>query len=127
MKKIIFGLMMILGITSNLFAWEPDPWTTQDTVLQGSLVSLSIIDYCQTLEYVKYPERGIEQNPLIGEHPTRKRMILFGATTLTIHTGIAYLLPKQYRTTWQMIGVSIEGFNVMRNFQVSAAIYYPWE
>jgi len=49
-----------------------DEWNTQDTILEVIHTGLWLIDWHQTREIAKYPERWHEHNPILGHHPTMR-------------------------------------------------------
>jgi hypothetical protein len=118
-------ISLILLISTPLQAW-PDKWRTQDTIAETALAGIALIDYCQSLEMI-HDKRYTERNMFLPEHPTRCQYLAFGVSALAVHAGITYMLRRKYRWWWQCVGITIEGMNVIGNFQISAGIYWPWE
>lgn len=140
MKKIILSLILIL-ITSSIYAYDCknfyiiNNWSIKDITLQSTLVSMAIIDYCYSLDLIYNPyvyKNGkkvhrYEGNPLIGNPPTRKKMLTFGIISLSLHTYITNLITnKELRTLWQCTFVFIEGINLYKIKQMGLQFHYPW-
>lgn len=137
MKKII---ILILLLSSNLYAYNTrnfytiNDWSIKDITLQSTLTGMAIIDYCYSLDLIYNPYvykdgkkyRRYEGNPLIGNPPTRTRMIAFGVITLSLHTYVANLITnKQLRTLWQSSFIIIEGANLYKINQMGLQFHHP--
>jgi len=91
-------------------------WTRGDTVRQGAFVALASADWRQTRTIADNPDRWYECNPVIGKHPTKSQVNRYFAATIIGHTMIAALLPKQWRSAWQYLGIGAEGAVVYLNW-----------
>lgn len=103
MKKafIIAAIVALSGCAT--INYKPDPWTTQDTVLQGVFSALAVVDWGQTRSGVAEMKtdqwgnvvgyRYRELNPVLGAHPTKSSIDAYFPVILLAHAGIAYLLP----------------------------------
>ena len=128
------------------FAWQTetkdDQWILADTLIQSLFISLMIIDWKQTDRlmrikesityeeeiydeneiYIGYKEKTYtqykykEKNPILGEHPSRKRLAVYMGTCIISHTLIAYILPRPWREIWQAFGIGIEIYAVSSNY-----------
>lgn len=123
--KIFVPVLLIFLITSPVFAADAPntqdryKWTTLDTVLQSSFIALVLVDWQQTREFTgsrdKYPTKA-ETNPLMSEHPSAREVNRTIAGCILVHTGVAYLLPKPYRTIWQSVWIGVEAEAVYHNY-----------
>jgi hypothetical protein len=123
MKKVILVLMMI-AIVSPGFAYQVDPWTTQDTVLQLTAVSTIMIDAWQTWTFLHHPNfpGQSETNPFLGTHPSNKRFFTYWGTCVIGHSIISYILPKPLRGFWQFFWIGAELKTIHWNYQVGVRL-----
>jgi len=122
MKKIIIAAMMVLGIVGNAFAYTPDPWAVEDTILQGTFLGVMFVDCWQTYDFL-YKDNRIdedstycESNPILGKYPSKQKVFTCWALAAVGHTTISYLLPKPIRNIWQGCWIAIEGDAVHHNY-----------
>jgi len=128
MKLTIMLLACILFFTPSIAqAEDRHAWTKTDTALQTGFITLVLIDWKQTREFTgnrsKYPTK-YESNPLLPAHPTAREVNRFVAGSIIAHTGIAYLLPRPYRTIWQSIWIGIEGEAVLSNYVAGITTHF---
>ena len=99
-----------------------DPWTQEDTARQAVYLTLLAIDWRQTLEFRK---DGIEEtNPILGTHPSNKRIHNILISTAILHTGIAYVLPARYRATFQYVSIAVEAGAVAYSASVGVRLNF---
>lgn len=115
MKALSISLIIFL-FTS--LALASDHWTKTDSLYQISYSLLHVMDWGQTLEISRNPDRWEETNPILGEHPSTGSVNTYFATTLLAHAAISYLLPGEYRRIWQVLWIGIEGGTVVRNYSI---------
>ena len=113
MKKL-FLLLVLLASSNTAFAGH-DEWTADDTKRQAVYLSLHTIDWGQTRNIAKNPELYREVNPVIGEHPSTGRVDGYFVATALLHTGIAYVLPAEWRKGFQYVTIVIEAGVTNRN------------
>lgn len=127
MEKIIFVLFILSLLTLPAFAEDKNSWTAGDTALQSTFIVLGVIDWKQTREFTgnghKYPEM-YETNPLLGPHPSARKVNVVMGTSIAIHTGIAVLLPQPYRLIWQSLWISVEIHCIHSNYQAGVSIHF---
>ncbi len=101
-------------------------WTVTDTALQLTFVTLTAVDWMQTREAMRFHPtiQFEEQNPFLGKHPSNDRIDAMIGASIAGHTLIAYLLPKPWRTIWQLTFIAVEGAAVYGNH--SAGIRVKW-
>ena len=107
--------IVIVIVFMPLAAWSAD-WTTQDTILQASLIGLIAIDWMQTLESLN--GNYYETNPILGKEPSRSEVNICIASSMIIATAVAYLLPSKYRIIFQSIVIGVELEAVNYNYQI---------
>jgi hypothetical protein len=121
----IKAILFILLFSTPLYGF--DNWRTQDYIGESILGALVLVDYCQTLPIINGTSRCTEENPILGKHPTRKRTVLFGTSCLIFHGTVTHIIPSEYRWWWQCVGITIEGMNIVSNFQVELKMSWPWQ
>lgn len=99
-----------------------DPWTTRDSVLQTTALTLMWIDYNQTLQF---QDRGIvETNPMLGLNPDRDEITRYFAALAVAHTGLAYVLPKDWRLALQAGQIAVSVTCISGNKQLGVSIRF---
>jgi len=130
-RKLALLIGLALALPTQAEEENPNRWTLMDTSLELTFATGLMIDWMQTT----YLTRGVpppgenwtESNPLLGKHPSRGRVNVYFLTCLIGHVGIAYLLPKPWRTWWQLSGISIEAYSVGSNYSVGFGLRLPWK
>lgn len=95
-------------------AAHADPITTSEIGLESTYSALHIADWMQTSSMVG-DQRWIENNPILGRNPSRRRVNLYFASTLAAHVIALKLLPARYRPWLLAITIGIEAGAVARN------------
>lgn len=117
-----FLLALILLASSNVAFAEHDEWTADDTKRQAVYLVLHTIDWGQTRNIANNPKQYYEINPVIGEHPTTGRVNGYFLATALLHTGIAYVLPADWRKSFQYVTIVIEAGVTNRNRNLGVKI-----
>ena len=125
--KIISTVLFFLVISSSVLANDKHTWSTDDSALQTGLIALIVVDWHQTREFTskrhKYPTK-YESNPLLKAHPSAREVNRVIAGSIIAHTGIAYLLPKPYRTIWQSLWLGVEADAVYSNYRAGITLSF---
>lgn len=124
---LLILVLILLVFTKSARAKEEDKWTGADTAIQTAFIALTFIDWKQTREFTgnphKYPDM-YETNPILGPHPSARKVNTIMATSIAAHTAIAFILPKPSRTIWQSIWIAIEVHCVYSNYQTGISIRF---
>lgn len=100
-------------------ATAADPWTKQDVALEATYILLHALDWGQTRQIARAPDRYYEAlNPLLGRHPSQGRVDAYFALSTIAHAGITHLLPAKYRPYWQGVTIGISGYCVGLNLSI---------
>ncbi len=110
------------GMASDYFS----PLRTQDMVLQGAWLGLHVVDFMQTHDIVRNPDKFHEQNPILGKHPSTGNVNTFFLASAVIHTGIVWALPQKQRVWFQGIGIVIKAGTVASNKHLGLGLYWPF-
>ena len=112
---LIFALLSLPAIASA-------EWTKTDTKFQLTYTALHIADWGQTRYVAKHPESYKEANPLIGEHPSVKKVDRYMASTLIMHTVISFWMQGEDRRIWQCISIGAKAAAVGHNYRIGVKI-----
>ncbi len=106
--------LTLFFLTSSAQAEQPADrkvWTPRDTAFEFLFAALVYVDWKQTIEFTQNPHKYpdcYETNPLIGRHPTRRRVNSVVGASLLAHAFTAYILPRPYRGWWQWVWIGVE-------------------
>lgn len=131
MKKIIAVIIFIL---LSLPAHGADPLTKTDLVLELVFIGLYTVDWGQTLDITRCEDEGYyEVNPIIGRHPSRRRVntvfTLFGvgqiAGTILLPTrsqALGHTINP--RRIWQLSFITVSATCVVNNFNIGLKVTF---
>lgn len=112
MKKFIGAVLLAAGLNAN--AQGLSDWSTLDKTLLAASTAAHIVDWGQTRTIAMNPDRWIERNPLLGDHPSVGSVNTYFISRLILIPVLAHYLPE-YRTAilslWLAIGVGYSGHN----------------
>ena len=119
MKTIIIALLLMCN---PAFAF--DEWTKGDSYAEAAYLTLQYIDWKQSREIQKHPEKYQENNFILGKHPTQAEADRYNIIAAVAHFGIAYMLPRKYRDFWQYSTIGMETAIIYNNKQVGLQIRF---
>lgn len=124
MKIIVAVVLLLISLPACA---DHDPWTDADTARQAAYLALVYADVRQTLEMERdgWTVNGNnvkEDNRILGQHPSRRRIISYAAGGALLHTGITYALPRWARTPVQYISILAEADTVNRNYRLGIRV-----
>ena len=99
-------------------------WKEADTERQLAYLILHAVDWGQTRNIAKNPDEFYEFNPLLGTHPSVKRVDSYMLVSALTHTAISYFLPRDWRHAFQHITLSVKSGLVDHNFSIGLRIDY---
>ncbi|HET8689056.1 MAG TPA: hypothetical protein VFM18_20795 [Methanosarcina sp.] len=111
MYKFIF--LMLLS-----FPAMADEWTQADATREAVYLAVDIIDWAQTRNIARNPNKWYEQNNILGNHPSVEKVDAYFATMALAHIAISYALPSEYRRTFQYITIGIEIGYIHHNYSM---------
>ena len=121
-------IMVLLGLLCGPFISTPvsasDPWTSGDVGRESVYQVLHAVDYLQTREIARHPEKYYERNPILGNHPSEGNVALYFAATSLLHLGVAYALPRGLREPFQYVTILIPAGMVAHNFGLGIKIQW---
>lgn len=117
MRKAILIILLIPTLANA-------EWTKEDTYYQGAVIGALLTDMAQTLYIADNPDRYYEMNPLIGEHPSKEKVVSYFMGGIIAHTAIAMALPPKLRRIWQCVFIVAEAGVIYRNFSIGTKIEF---
>ena len=111
---VIISFILLTGCAT----YRPDQWTKEQVVLQGVATGLKIIDFGQTLDIAKNPNKYKEMNLAIGKHPSTSRVKRYFYISLIAQPVITWLLPDDYRNWWLGTNIVVSGYLVGHNYSI---------
>jgi len=112
---VAMALCVIVWLTKPAHGAEATPWTRDDNIRQGLVIGLFLVDWRQTQHIVKNPGHYKEQNIILGEHPSMRRLNIYWATLIPLHTWVMTKLDRPTRTMAQRVFIGAESFATYRN------------
>jgi hypothetical protein len=97
-------------------------WSRADTYRQAAVIGVGAVDWLQTREIAKNPEKYYEMNPILGSHPSTKEVDAYFAACALAHTGVAMALPPKWREPWQYLWIGLEAATVAHNYNIGIKI-----
>jgi hypothetical protein len=109
--------LALLIISTSCFA---DEWTRQDTYREGSYFFLDAIDWLQTRNIAKHPNKFRECTSTfaLGEHPSVLQVNRYFAGMALAHVRLSYALRKEWRHGFQYVSIGFEFREDFHNHQL---------
>ena len=117
--KIILDLFLLF--TSNS---QADEWTAADTGREAVYLTLHSIDWAQTRNIARNPDKWYEQNSYLGKHPSVAQVDRYFIAAGAIQFAVAYYLPAEYRKAFQYVTIGVEGGAVVHNFSLGIEVKF---
>ena len=123
---VIIILTLILFFDScNAYAGiARNDWTKTDTALLVAGTTLHILDWGQTLDIARQPDRFHEHNGLMGAHPSVGKVNTIMVGGLIAQTVIPMITPKEYRWIWWTIWIGGKGAVVAHNYSIGLKVRF---
>ena len=116
--------MAVLITALSLQANAADNWSNWDIARESIYLVLQDVDRRQTITASKEPWRFTEINPILGEHPSKKRINTYFITTALLHVGVTHLLPKEWRPAFQYFWIGVEVGAIANNHKIGIRISF---
>ncbi|OGO34706.1 MAG: hypothetical protein A2Z03_09710 [Chloroflexi bacterium RBG_16_56_8] len=128
--KTILAVVLVL-ITASAHAddkkysvFNKNTWTPADTAVEVCYLALHIADWGQTRNASNKENAGlyVEQNRVLGKHPSIKRIDTYFTVTALAHIAITYALPRKWRDAFQYSTILGEAVVVFKNDSINLKI-----
>ncbi len=117
--KII--ILLIIFLCPSIVHAE---WSGSDTAREVVWQGLHVADWGQTLEIARNPVDYHEVNPVIGKHPSVRRVNLYMLSSAVVHAGVSYVLPEKVKVYWQYLSIGISAGCVARNYNIGLGVKF---
>ena len=117
---------IILSVFILLYAFPAfsRDWKKEDTQREIIWTAILFVDYGQTMNIAKNPDKYYEYNPILGKHPSPSSVDIYMLSAAILHPVISYYLPPNYRKWWQYITIGIEMGAITNNFIAGIGISF---
>ena len=104
--------MIATLLLMSALAYDPGPWTKQDTAFTGILTLVSLYDVMATRFCL---ERSLceEADPVLSKHPDAFRLYATMALSIGLFAVLSRTVPQPYRTIFQTLVITGELGNVV--------------
>lgn len=109
--KLLLACLILSGCANG-------GWSREDTYRHAAFTTLMVVDYSQTMEISREPDKYRERNPFLGEHPSEAAVTGWFIGTYAANTAIAMALPPRYRKWFQYVSIGVEVGCVANNFSI---------
>lgn len=120
LKIYVFIVIAISLLSSNALSF--DPWSKQDVGLEVGYQLIHLIDWGQTRQIARQPDKYYEINPILGRHPETSKVNAYMALSGLAHIAITHVLPQEYRPLFQGITILIAGGVVAHNMSIGLSV-----
>ena len=118
--RVVSALCVLFSLNTQA---DFKDWKKTDKILFGTYVGLNVVDVGQTFDLINCQQtnpncRYVEKNPIIGQSPSKEKLILYKALT----TGVVYYAlektPSRERTATLLIINGIMLGTVLNNHNI---------
>ena len=118
------ALLIIALLLTAAQAHAADDWSKQDVARAVGYTALHVLDWGQTLNLARHPERYEEANTLFGKHPSVGKVNTIMAAELAVYYLAAHHLPAKHRAWFQIVAIGIRSTVVGWNFSIGVKASY---
>lgn len=119
MLRIVLVVMALAASTAHA-----DDWRTDDTQREIAYMVLHAMDWAQTRNIARNPDKWYENNIILGKHPSTDRVDAYFALTGVLHYAVSEALPVEYRSAWQYVSIGFEAGVVGRNLELGIGVRF---
>jgi hypothetical protein len=108
-----------------------EPWTSKQIYLEVACEALMAMDYWQTLNIARNPQKYSEMNPVIGRHPSTESVSQYFLSWMIIHPIVTHVLPSKSkdhkwinRENWQYVTIAVEAGAVGKNLSIGIGVRF---
>jgi hypothetical protein len=85
--------------------------------------ALHLVDVVQTYKIASQPDRFYEKNHILGRHPSKTDVIVWGVATSVVHAALIYHMQEQnvdprFIKFVQYVSITHKGVMVYKNFKL---------
>jgi hypothetical protein len=108
-----------------------EPWTKKQILLEVASETMILMDYGQTLNIARNPQKYSEMNPIIGRHPSTEAVSRYFISWIIIHPIVTHFLPSKSkdhkwinRENWQYVTIAVEAGAVGNNLSIGIGVRF---
>jgi len=120
--------VMIIVLVGMLFASSivkaEESWTSADTNRELVYASFHVMDWAQTRNISRNPDKWYETNALLGRHPSTDKVDLYFLLTWVGHYLVADNLSPRNRKLFQNVTILLEAGYVTHNLSLGVNIKF---
>lgn len=113
-----FVICLLLTFALSSCAVCTGGWTPKDTAMELASEGILAVDWHQTQQIAKQPERFYEHNPILGVHPSIAKVNTYFIGWMVLHPFVSCALPPGSRFWWQALTIGVEGKTVVKNHEI---------
>lgn len=117
MKRLLISFAFFL-LWAGVAHASDESFTKLDYVLAAAAFATTVGDWGQTRYIAKNPDRYYEKNPILGRHPSVRKVDAYFATMIVGGAVLAYNLPAEYRTIFLGGVLLVETTMLIRNKKI---------
>lgn len=117
--RAICTIFFLVVSTRSLAA---DPWMPREAALESGCISLALVDWGQTRNITRHPDRFHEHNPFLGTHPSEAAVNRYFALVIGGHILLVNALDHRWREPFQWGWIIAEGYVVRRNHMIGVKL-----
>lgn len=91
---------------------------------QAAANTLMLLDWAQTRNIARNPERWYETNPLLGNHPSAAEVDVYFLASLITINGVGTALPKRWSRHWFQAFAFHQALHVLSNQQLGISVRF---
>ncbi len=114
MKNLILTVLFLLSFNACAF----DEWSEADKTREAVYLAVDTVDWLQTRNIARNPDKYYETNSYLGEHPSVGKVNCYFVTMMLVHVGFVTVLPSKYRAVFQFTSIAYEASYVAGNYRL---------
>jgi hypothetical protein len=96
---------------------QASEWTSSDSVRQRIVLTTFYADYLQTKDIKNHPGM-YERNPILGAHPSNRRIGGYFVLAAASHSYIAYRMNPEMRRNFQYATIALQVAVILHNKRI---------
>jgi len=117
-------IMFLIALFISVPSITQAGWSRNDTGREAVYTLVHVIDWGQTLDIAKNPDKYHEHNIILGRHPSVGGVNRYMTALSLAHLGISMALPSEYRAGWQWITIIVTVGIIGHNHHVGLRINF---
>ena len=116
-------LIFLFGLLPSLCEAR-DPWEGSDYMLAGAALAALAVDWGQTRNVAKNPQRFAETNPILGPSPSVGKVDAYFVGAMIGTVALAHLMPRDYRRLFLTGTLTVELAAIEQNRSIGVKVEF---